>query len=184
MSPSSELLLSWCCGGMTIAGTTTSTLIHISVPLHLICHHLYASQGLHQQHPPQSFECATWWKNNQTSSEIRSNFTNALCKWPLLASLYNSISNIRSKTWQTTLKTKQNSVFATRLQTSQSAHKTINLLRWTKHHEKQEISFGYLQALGVKNNILVNGRMQKLKWSNYYHKNETESHQPYFRKVQ
>jgi len=68
-------------------------------------------------------------------------------------------------------------VFATRLQ-------TIDLFRCEKkHHEKQVISFAYHQALGVENDTLVNGGVQKLKWSSNCHKNETESHQPYFWKV-
>jgi len=79
------------------------------------------------------------------------------------------------------MKSKQNSVFATRLQTSQSAHEAIYLFRCEKkHHEKQVISFGYLQALGVVNDILVNGGVQKLKRSYSCHKNGTESHHLYF----
>ena len=109
---------------------------------------------------------------------------NAQCKQQLPASLYNGISNICSKTWETTLKSKQNNVFGTRLQTFQSAHETINLFRCEKkHHEKQVTSFSYLQALGVENDTMLNGGVQKLKWSNNYHKNETESHQSYFWKV-
>jgi len=44
-----------------------------------------------------------------------------------------------------------------------------------KHHDKHVIKFGYL---------LVNGRLQKWKWSNSCHKNETESHQKCFWKVE
>ena len=88
---------------------------------------------------------------------------NSLFERPPPASLYNSVSNICSKTWHTTLKSKQNNVFATRLQTSQSAHETSNLFRREKkHHEKKVISFGYLQALGVENGTLVNAGVQKL----------------------
>jgi len=32
-----------------------------------------------------------------------------------------------------------------------------------KHHEKQAISFGYLQALGVENDTFANGGEQNLK---------------------
>jgi len=82
------------------------------------------------------------------------------------------------------LKSKQNSVFATRLQTSQSEHETIDLFRCVKkHHEKQVISFRYLQAFGIDKDTLVNGEVQKSKWSNNCHKNQTESHQTYFWKV-
>ena len=51
------------------------------------------------------------------------------------------------------------------------------------HHKKQVIKFGYLQALSVENDTLANGEVQKLNWSNTYHKNETEEHQTYFWKV-
>jgi len=41
------------------------------------------------------------------------------------------------------MKSKQNSVFATRLQTSQSTHETIDLVTCEKkNHEKQVIRFG------------------------------------------
>jgi len=42
-------------------------------------------------------------------------------------------------------------------------HETVNLFRWEKNHrEKQTISFGDLQALGVEKDTLVNGGVQKL----------------------
>jgi len=54
-------------------------------------------------------------------------------------------------------------VFATRLQTSQSPHEIIDLFRWEKkHHEKQATSSGHLQALGVENDTLASGGVQKL----------------------
>jgi len=60
------------------------------------------------------------------------------------------------------MKSKQNSVFATRLQTSQSAHETIELFKCEKkQHKKQVNSFGYLQAWGVENDTLVNRGVQK-----------------------
>ena len=34
---------------------------------------------------------------------------------------------------------------------------------WKKHHEKQIISFGYLQALGVENVTFANGGVRELK---------------------
>jgi len=46
-----------------------------------------------------------------------------------------------------TLKSGQNNVFATILQTPQSAHETINIFKCEKeHHEEQIIRFGYHQA--------------------------------------
>ena len=91
---------------------------------------------------------------------------------------------ICSKTWQTTLKFKQNSAFASRLQTSQLSHETFDLLVWEKKRkEKLIIGFDYLQALGLQNDTLVNGGVQKEKWSYNCHEYETESHRPYFWKV-
>ena len=68
-----------------------------------------------------------------------------------------------SETWETTLKSKQNSIFATRLQPSRSAYDTFDLCVKKKHHGKEIVSFGYLQALGVENVTFANGGVRELK---------------------